>query len=149
MVWEFSLHDAQAIAATLRGELRVENTTWTIEQRSQAGVLQQLVSIHPRIEHRGENVTLVTVQSRQGYSQLFGCCGYLTIEPDEILFVARTREYFSCLLVGAERTCTCFAHVPISLLRVRLDELDPAVLLAVMQLSLAEQLLVADAGDEH
>lgn len=70
------------------------------------------------------------------------------IEPDEILFIAREGKTASCLLIGAQRVCSLYANVPMSLLQQKLDELDPAALLAVMQLSLAEQYLIAETNGQ-
>lgn len=138
-----SARDVERIAAVIRGTLHKEEESWSIEQRY-GGKLEQLITISPQVlTPRGE-MTLVTVQSRQGYYQLFGCTDFLIIEPDEVLFVARESDIASCLLIGAERTCTLYAGVPLILLRERLERLDPALLLAVMQLSLAEHLFVGE-----
>lgn len=145
MTYQFSEHDLEHIARVLRGSVVTEQNGWSIEQRSERGTLEQLVTIHPTVEIGETMLSVITVQSRQGYHQLFGCDGYLILEPDEVLFVARGEGRASCLLVGASRTCTTFVDVPTSLLQQRLEELDPAVLVAAMQLSLAEHLLTCDA----
>lgn len=144
MTCSLSVHDLERIAAVIGGTLLKEEHSWIIEQRHHHGRLEQLITIYPQVSTPRGEMTLVTVQSRQGYYQLFGCTDFLIIEPDEVVFVARANDAASCLLIGAERTCTLYAGVPLRLLRQPLDRLDPALLLAVMQLSLAEHLFVGE-----
>ncbi|GIV53930.1 MAG: hypothetical protein KatS3mg039_0448 [Candidatus Kapaibacterium sp.] len=145
MTCPLTLHDVEKIAAVLDGKLAHEDRAWAIEQRSASGTLEQLLTIAPQVTTPSGEITLITVQSRQGFQQLYGCTHWLVIEPDEVLFVARGQQCASCLLVGRQRTCTLYADIPLELLRAPLDGLDPSLLLAVMQLSLAEHLLVVDA----
>ncbi|MCX7936160.1 MAG: hypothetical protein N2971_00430 [Chlorobi bacterium] len=147
MVCTFSSEDIRQIAATLRGATVAEHNGWSIEQRASSGALEQLVTIYPRIPTPAGEIALITVQSRQGYYQLFGCTDYMVIEPDEVLFIARNADRASCMLISAGRTCTLYADVPLELLRVPIDALDPALLLSVMQLALAEHRLLVDAND--
>lgn len=139
--------DLERFAAVLDAQLITDAGAWSLEQRSERGSLEQLVTISPRLETPDGAMTVVTVQSRSGYHQLFGCQIALVIEPDEVLFIAKHGTTASCLLVGAQRTCTLYANVPMSILQTKLEDLDPTLLLAAMQLSLAEHLLVAEAND--
>ncbi|MCX8050893.1 MAG: hypothetical protein N3B17_03230 [Chlorobi bacterium] len=144
MTCPLTIGDVERIATVLGGELKTDETSWSIEQRNDTGGLEQLVTIHRAVPTPSGEVTLVAVQSRQGFLQLFGCTDFLILEPDEVLFVARSRDRASCLLVGAGRTSTLYADIPLEVLRVKLDQLDPALLLAAMQLSLAEHVLLVE-----
>ncbi|KXB98608.1 MAG: hypothetical protein AA908_04315 [Chlorobi bacterium NICIL-2] len=145
MTYPLEAQDLERFAAVLNAQLHTEAGAWSLEQRSERGSLEQLVTIYPRVETPDGAMTVVTVQSRTGYHQLFGCQIALVIEPDEVLFIAKHGGAASSLLVGAQRTCTLYANVPLSILQTRFEDLDPAVLLAAMQLSLAEHLLVAES----
>ena len=65
----------------------------------------------------------------------------LSIEPDEMMFLATHQERFSSLVVGRTGTVSQFANIHASLLRADLTEINPAALLAALQLSLADGLL--------
>ncbi|MCX7930420.1 MAG: hypothetical protein N2663_06855 [Chlorobi bacterium] len=144
MASPLTVRDAERIASVLGGQLVTGDNNWSIEQRNGSGALEQLVTIYPHLQTPDGELTLIAVQSRHGFLQLFGCSDYVIVEPDEVLFVARSNERASCLLVGAGRTSTMYADIPLQILRVRIDTLDPALLLAVMQLSLAEHVLLAE-----
>jgi hypothetical protein len=145
MTCQLTPTELEHIANVIGGVLTREDRVWTIEQRAPSGALEQLVTIAPQLHTPQGTITLVAVQSRQGFQQLYGCTHWLVIEPDEVLFVARGADRASCLLVGRQRTCTLYADIPLELLRTPLETLDPLLLLAVMQLSLAEHLLLVDA----
>jgi hypothetical protein len=148
MMCPFDPQDIERLAQILGATLTRDGNTWSFEQRSSSGTLEQQVTIYPSLATPDGERTLVTVQSRTGFHQLFGCEAALVIEPDEILFIAREGKTASCLLIGAQRVCSLYANVPMSLLQQKLDELDPAALLAVMQLSLAEQYLIAETNGQ-
>ncbi len=145
MTCPLTLDDLEQIASVLDGTLIGEDHRWAIEQRSSSGMLEQLITIAPQVSTPQGNMTLIAVQSRQGFHQLFGCTHWLVVEPDEVLFVARDSQRASCLLAGRQRTCTLYANIPLELLHAPLETLDPALLLAVMQLALAEHLFILDS----
>ncbi len=144
MTCRLTLHDLEQMASVLDGTLIGEDHRWAIEQRSSSGMLEQLITIAPNVPTPTGNMTLIAVQSRQGFHQLLGCTHWLIIQPDEVVFVARDSQRASCLLVGRQRTCTLYANIPLELLHTPLDTLDPSLLLAVMQLALAEHLFILD-----
>ena len=77
----------------------------------------------------------------QGYVELHDVTGLLPIEPDEVMFIAKRDDRFSSLVVGASGTCSQFANIRPSILRADLNDLDPAALMAALQLSLAENII--------
>lgn len=89
----------------------------------------------------GEPATIVAAQTYQGYLELHDVTGYLVIEPDEVMFITKREDSFSCLVVGASCTCSVFSNVRTSLLKADLASIDPVALMAAMQLQLAETLI--------
>jgi hypothetical protein len=89
----------------------------------------------------GEPGTMVSAHTQQGYLELHGVTHCLVIEPDEVMFVAQTATALSSLIVGKTCTCSVYANVRPSILRHPITELDPAVLMAAMQMALAESVL--------
>jgi hypothetical protein len=57
------------------------------------------------------------------------------------MFVAQSGTAVSSIVVGKTCTCSMYANVRVGILKQQITELDPAVMLAAMQMSLAESLL--------
>lgn len=134
--------DITVMAGVLGATEQVDATSWfwNIRDAATGRVLALTVSIDVDLGG-GQRGTLVSAQTQQGYLELHGVHAYLCIEPDEVMFIARRDEGFSSLVVGKSCTCSLFANIRASLVRSDLTELDPNVLMAAMQLSLAESLL--------
>ena len=113
---------------------------WNIRNAESKAVLALTVSAGVDLGG-GANTTIVAAQTQQGYIELHDVTGYLVIEPDEVMFITKSDETFSCLVVGASCTCSQFANVRTNLLKGDLTEVDPSALMAAMQLQLAESLL--------
>jgi hypothetical protein len=90
---------------------------------------------------QGALACVVSLQTHQGIVQLHDVTGYLCIEPDEVMFIAKHGERFDSLVVGKSGTCSQFGNIRASLLTADLNTLDATLLFAAMQLSLAESLL--------
>lgn len=113
---------------------------WNLRNTNSKAVLAINISTGVDLGN-GSTTTIVSAQTQQGYIELHDVTGFLVIEPDEVMFITKSDETFSCLVVGALCTCSQFANVRTSLLKGDLTEIDPAALLAAMQLQLAESLL--------
>lgn len=79
---------------------------------------------------------VLSVQTGFGYFELHDPLGFVTVEPDEVIFFAGEGDHLSCLLVGGSGTCSVFANVDRRLLDAEPSDLDPAHMLAAMQLGL-------------
>ena len=90
---------------------------------------------------KDETGVLVSVQTKHGYFELHGLTGFLLFEPDEVIFVRAEDEKVSCLVIGSNSSCSLFSNIDKAILKSNITELDPAILLAAMQLSLAESIL--------
>lgn len=82
--------------------------------------------------------TVLSAQTVHGYFELHDVERYVVVEPDEVIFVAEDGERVSGLVVGSSGACSLFANVRRSTLGADPTELEPALLLAAMQLGLAE-----------
>lgn len=84
--------------------------------------------------------TVISAQTPQGYFELHNVTAYLCIEPDEVMFIARHEDTFSSMVIGKACTCSQFSNINHSLIKADLTRIDPTLLMAAMQLSLAETL---------
>ena len=84
--------------------------------------------------------TILSAQTVHGYFELHNVGRYVPVEPGEVIFVAEEGERISGLVVGSEGTCSLFANVERSTLSADFASLEPARLLAAMQLGLAENI---------
>jgi hypothetical protein len=82
--------------------------------------------------------TVLSAQTVHGYFELHDVARFVPVEPGEIIFVAEEGGRISGLVVGASGTCSLFANVDRSTLAADFSTLEPALLLAAMQLGLAE-----------
>ncbi|MER3328601.1 MAG: hypothetical protein RIF34_03400, partial [Candidatus Kapaibacterium sp.] len=116
--------------------------TWTLKnsETSQSVVftVYNKTQISPQKDETG---VLVSVQTKHGYFELHGLTGFLLFEPDEVIFVRAEEEKVSCLVIGSNSSCSLFSNIDKAILKSNITELDPAILLAAMQLSLAESIL--------
>lgn len=84
---------------------------------------------------------LVSVQSQHGYFELHDCNGFMIFEPDELIFIQADEEKVSSLIIGKKAGCSMYSNINREILGADFSNLDPAVLLSAMQLSLTESIL--------
>lgn len=139
-----SARDIESIAAVLGmpSEPAQNSWFWNMKNAETKAVLALTVSVGVDVGG-GEPTTIVSAQTYQGYIELHDVTGFLLIEPDEVMFITKRDEVFSCLVVGASCTCSQFSNVRTSLLKADLTEVDPVALMSAMQLQLAESLIEA------
>jgi hypothetical protein len=138
---QLSPQDIAAITDMLGApsETSEASTFWNIRDEKTGRILALTIS---QIAVEGsDGMLVVSAQTHQGYVELHDITAYLCIEPDEVMFVAKQGDRFSSLVVGKTCTCSQFGNVQASLIKGDLTELDPALLMAAMQSSLAESLL--------
>lgn len=87
-----------------------------------------------------DNTIIISAQTIHGYFELHSVSRYVPVEPDEVIFIAEEGERISGLVVGATGTCSLFANVHRSAMTADFGILEPALLLAAMQLGLAENI---------
>jgi hypothetical protein len=81
---------------------------------------------------------VLSAQTIHGYFELHSVEQFVPVEPDEVIFVAEEGNRISGLVVGREGTCSLFANVDRATLSADFNTLEPALLLAAMQLGLVE-----------
>lgn len=142
MEFSFTPSDIEKISAIFGGSPpdNGQSVMWRLSnpQTRQA----QTVTLHNHVTFgRNESGSLVVVQTIHGYFELHRCTGYVIFEPDEVIFVSLTGDFLSSMVVGRQCTCSMFAPIHRDVLSMDFTELDPAILMSAMQLSLAEGVL--------
>jgi hypothetical protein len=142
MTLSLTQKDIDVIAAVLGAPTPAGDGSWfwNIHDAATHRVLALTVNTDVDLGE-GHKGVLVSAQTHQGYLELHDVTNYLCIEPDEVMFLSKRDDSFSSLVVGRSCTCSLFSNIRASVLRADLTELDPSVLMAAMQLSLAESLL--------
>jgi hypothetical protein len=102
------------------------------------GPVQSSPSIVLTITFLSDGNAVLSAQTIHGYFELHNVERFVLVEPDEVIFVAETGERISGLVVGREATCSLFANVDSRTLSADFTVLEPALLLAAMQLGLVE-----------
>lgn len=136
-------HDIVTIGGVLgtAEQLGEQTWFWNIRDAATGRVLALTISLGVDLGTGTTNGTLVSAQTHQGYLELHDVTAFLCIEPDEVMFITKRDDAFSSLVVGTSCTCSLYANIRASLLKQDLTEVDPSVLMAAMQLSLADSLL--------
>lgn len=142
MSFSFQASDIKNISKIFGSKpVELENHwTWTMAnpETRQAQVVVINNSVKFGKDHSG---SLVVVQTKHGYFELHDCTGFVVFEPDEVIFVSATKNILSCMVVGSGCTCSMFSPIRREILTADFSELDPAILMSAMQLSLTESIL--------
>jgi len=143
MNFQISDSDIEKLSSTLGVEVNKSAEGWTWKMSNNANNQALICSIYNDAGLGEENKgVLISCQTKHGYFELHDCNGFMVFEPDEIIFIKSTDTHVSSITIGKESTCSMFSNIDRSILGADFSELDPAVLLSAMQLSLAEQVLV-------
>lgn len=144
MSFNFKNEDVDKISEILESNHKGSNDTWSWTLKNNETNQSVVFTIYNRTQlspANEETGVLVSVQTKHGYFELHGITGYLLFEPDEVIFVRAIDDKVSCLVIGSNSSCSLFSDINKSILKTNITELDPAILLAAMQLSLAESIL--------
>lgn len=133
--------DLDAIEAILGPSIQPDESTWHWNlKHADSGRVLALTICNTDLG-KGALGCVVSAQTFQGYVELHDVTGYLCIQPDEVMFIAKQSDRFDSLVIGSACTCSQFGNVRASLLSADITTINPALLMAAMQLSLAEPLL--------
>jgi|YNPMSStandDraft_2_1061718.scaffolds.fasta_scaffold15687_2 hypothetical protein len=139
MAFSFIEQDIEIISNILGQKPEVFENSWTWNLQNDITDKPMIINLYNSINFDGDKEgSIISVQTRHGYYELHNITNYIVFEPDEIIFICSKKKTLSCLIVGKGNTCSFFANIQKKMLRRDPTELDPAVLLAVMQLSLIE-----------
>lgn len=137
----FSAAHIAAIATVIGPPAESTDTSWFWNIQNKEQNRAMAVSVNT-VHGQAPSQTIISVQTHQGYVELHAVTGFVLIEPDEVMFIAKHADRFSGMVIGRSCTCSQFANVDSSLLRADFSELDPSLLMAAMQMSLAESELM-------
>lgn len=87
-------------------------------------------------------ITVISVQTKQGFFELHNCTHYITFEPDELIFISTQKDTVSCLTIGKNASCSLYSNISMQLLNADITKVDSNLLLSAMQLSLLENILI-------
>lgn len=87
-----------------------------------------------------EDRFIVNAQTSQGIFELHNCKDFIISSTEEIYFWVSNNQTLSCLIVGKHATCSLFANVEQSILENEITEINPAKILASVQLSIINQM---------
>lgn len=142
MGFAFSENDIKQITKVLGADVNSQGNNWSWHLKNsetrQSLVINVYNGIKIGIESEG---ALVSVQTLHGYFELHDCIGFLVFEPDEIIFVQASGGTVSSLIVSGQCNCSMYTNISRDILKSDFNNLDPAVLLSAMQLSLTESIL--------
>ncbi len=135
----FSNDDILKISTILQINTKEFEGGWTWVMKSSDNSKPLVATLHNNV-NLGNDVygSLISVQTQYGYYELHNIEKYMFFEPDELIFISSTSEYLSCLTIGRQSVCSLFSTIKREILSEDISELDPAVLMAAMQLSITE-----------
>lgn len=140
--FSFTVSDIEKISSVLGEPYGNAGNVWTWKLANRHTRQAQVVALHNKVVFGpGETGSLAVVQTIHGYFELHRCSGYVLFEPDEVIFVSAFGDFLSGMVVGRQCVCSMFAPIRRETLLTDLTELDPAILMSAMQLSLAESAL--------
>lgn len=142
MNFTFNEQDIVKISALLESNPVMQDGAWLWQMADKQSGQAQTVIIHGAVDLGGGFTgPLIAVQTKHGYFELHGCTHYLLFEPDEVIFLRADETAISSMVIGKKCTCSMFAPIRRELLSEDMSNLDPAVLMSAMQLSIAESIL--------
>ena len=115
-------------------EVSDNNYSWVIKDPVSSNSIH--FSIYKNIIISGESAVLVSVQTNHGYYELHGIKKWSFFPPDEIFFFAEHDNNISSLSISRNKGVSFFANVDKSIMEHDIAELDPALVLSTIQMSL-------------
>ncbi len=133
---KLTAEDIDTVARTL-GARREQNGSETTLYVGAGAAAPSIVLTLNALDGGG---VVLSAQTVHGYFELHNVARFVPVDPDEVIFVAEDGDRISGLVVGAAGTCSLFANVDRATLTADFGTLEPALLLAAMQLGLAENM---------
>jgi len=139
MAFKIEKRDADKISEVLGKKCKEFADGWSWKIIDEASGQSLAITIYKEVELGGDEIgSLISAQSQHGYFELHNPSAYMTFEPDEIIFININDNKMSSLIVGKSATCSMYANINRDILSADITTLDPATLLAAMQLSITE-----------
>src|SRR6185295_4665620 len=141
----FNQIDKDAISNVLNIEPVTFDGGWAWHLTNKEIKQKLVLTIYFKIDLGDDNIgSLISVQTQHGYFELHDCSNYIVFEPNEVIFLNSTSDKISSLIISSEGTCSLYANINKNILNSDFSELDPAILLSAMQLSLTEDLILSE-----
>ena len=142
MSYTFTKEDIKSISKILECEPQEFESSWSWQITNENAVQPLFLSVHNNVQLSKQSTgSLISVQTRYGYFELHDCIAFLLFEPDEVIFVQSCNNKVTSMIVGKSGNCSLYTNIDKDNLNADFSDLDPAVLLSAMQLSLAESVL--------
>jgi len=142
MHYTFTNDDIEKISEILQTKAQNNNNNWTWRVNNPENKQSFVISIYNNVSlSENEEISVISIQTKQGYYELHDCVAYLVFESDEIIFVQASDKYVSCLVISKQGTCSMYSNISRDILKADFNKLDPAILMSAMQLSLTESVL--------
>ncbi len=148
MSYSFGDKDIEKISKVLGAKPKKAENSWTWSLRNPKNNQALILTIYNEVQlSETEKGSIVSAQTQHGYYELHDCVGYLVFEPDETIFAQLEGNRVSSLIVGKECSCSLYSNIRKDMLNASFENLDPAVLLSAMQLSLAESIIEGELNE--
>jgi hypothetical protein len=145
MLISFTDYDINIISKTLESEPQKFENSWSWRLNDLDSKQTLVLTIYINVEFEAEKTgSLVSVQTQHGYFEMHNPTSYMIFEPDEIIFLQFDNLNVSSLVIGRRCTCSMFSNIERNILNADFTELAPPLLLAAMQLSIAESVIIGD-----
>ncbi len=143
MAFNFTKDDIEKINKIIGNPIQQNTDNWVWKIKNENTQQNLIFTIYNNIDLSDEvKGSLISAQTQHGYFEIHDCKAYLIFEPDEVIFITADNKYVSCMIIGKQGTCSMFTNIRRELLHSNFSELNPAVLLSAMQLSLAESIVM-------
>ena len=142
MSYNFRDNDIKEISSVLDSKPEQLENQWSWKLSNDRTKQSLVFSIFNQVNlGKGKKGSLISVQTHHGYYELHDCIGFLTFEPDEVIFISSKKDAVSSMIIGKQCTCSMYSNISRDILKADFSSLDPAVLLSAMQLSITEEIL--------
>lgn len=137
----FTEDEIKKICDILGQESKAFENAWSwkiIDKETQKPLV---ITLHNNVEIDGGQGSIISAQTQHGYYELHNITHHMFFEPDEIIFINANQTHLSCMIVGRKASCSVFSNISREILNADFAELNPALLLSAMQLSITENII--------
>lgn len=106
--------------------------SWDVKSRlyKSAFAVNLYVNIKPK------NTITISIQTAIGYYELHDIKCWNHFSNEEVVFFADSGSYLSCVFISKENGISIYANIEKNILELDINEVDPALLLGIMQLNI-------------
>jgi hypothetical protein len=138
MSFTFDKETIERISSVLGTDAERSGDSWSWKLTDPNNPKPLVCSLYNKVGINNKEMTMLSVQTRHGYYEIHNITNYMIFEPDEVIFISSEGSKISCLILGKEGSCSLYSNIEKDLLNADFADLDPALLLSAMQLSITE-----------